>query len=237
LRKRFGKRKIALIGISWGTQLGVEMVHHRPDLFTVYVGTAQVTGPRGVRMGYDMALKACRERGDIAGVAALENVGPPPYATFEQLLVRQQYSNPPGQPPSAAEIAHNVANSKLMAAAAGKPAPYLAYPVPPAGFNGGKMFLDTVRTMMMGEAGWEIRDYGRDWSIPIFVFQGEQDFNAPEPLAREWQAEIHAPKQGYDTIAGAGHNTTVFHDELLALMRKHGVPQIAANLEQFATGR
>jgi len=42
LRRRLGKDKIVLLGWSWGTILGVNMVEERPDLFSVYVGTGQV---------------------------------------------------------------------------------------------------------------------------------------------------------------------------------------------------
>jgi pimeloyl-ACP methyl ester carboxylesterase len=230
LCKRFGKRTVALMGISWGTQLGVEMVHRRPDLFSAYVGTAQVTGPRGIRLGYEMALQQQRERGNAAGVAALEGVGPPPWHTWDKLMVRQQFTNPPGAPMSDAEKAKSAADAVYLAAHPLDPG-YIAYPTPPEGFvparDGMKMFLDTVQTVMMHEAKWEILDYGPDWPIPIFVFQGELDLNAPPALARDWVAGIHAPQKAFEIIPGAGHNTTTFHDELLTLLRKHRVAEIA----------
>jgi pimeloyl-ACP methyl ester carboxylesterase len=230
LRKKFGKRKIALMGISWGTQLGVEMAHRRPDLFSVYVGTAQVTGPRGIKLGYEIALQQQREKGNAAGVAALEGIGPPPWSSWDKLLIRQQFTNPPGQPPSPAEAARTAEMTAYLAANPLDPK-YQGYPMPPEGFvparDGVMMFLNTVQTVMMRESKWEIRDLGRDWPMPIFVFQGELDLNAPEPLAREWVEEIRAPKKGYAVISGAAHNTIAFHADLLALMRQHGVSEIA----------
>jgi pimeloyl-ACP methyl ester carboxylesterase len=43
LKKRLHKPRIILLGHSWGSVLGVHMITQRPDLFSVYVGTAQVT--------------------------------------------------------------------------------------------------------------------------------------------------------------------------------------------------
>ena len=84
------------------------------------------------------------------------------------------------------------------------------------------LFMATLRALW-AEWQWEIRDFGWSWPIPMHVFQGSDDLNAPEPLAREWLGEIEAPYKGYDVIPGAGHNTLAFHAELLALLQKHRV--------------
>jgi hypothetical protein len=41
--------------------------------------------------------------------------------------------------------------------------------------------------------------------------------------AHEWLAGIEAPRKAYEVIDGVGHNTLAFHDDLLQLLRKHGV--------------
>ena len=42
MRARLGKRKLLLVGGSWGSAIGLRMALARPDLFHAYVGTAQV---------------------------------------------------------------------------------------------------------------------------------------------------------------------------------------------------
>lgn len=56
--------------------------------------------------------------------------------------------------------------------------------------------------MALGAAAWEIRDLGRDWPIPVFVFQGDHDLNAPTELAKEWVEEIRAPKKSVRDHSG-----------------------------------
>jgi pimeloyl-ACP methyl ester carboxylesterase len=226
LRKRFGKRKIVLMGISWGTHLGVEMAHRRPDLFSVYVGTSQTTGRDARIVGYQMAIEKMRERGNAAAVAALERVGPPPYSKLEDFLVRQQYTNPPFLPMSPVESARAL-EMQMKLNPPNLDAPYVAYRSPPAGFDMMKQFMDTQRATQAREDDWDIRDFGLDWPMPIFVFQGENDLNTPLPTARAWLDEIRAPRKAFEMIPHAGHNTMVFGDELLALLRKHVVPIVA----------
>ena len=48
MRARLGKRKLVLVGGSWGSAIGLRMALARPDLFHAYVGTAQaVSKPQG----------------------------------------------------------------------------------------------------------------------------------------------------------------------------------------------
>ncbi|MFZ1989109.1 MAG: alpha/beta fold hydrolase, partial [Alphaproteobacteria bacterium] len=123
--------KMVLMGISWGTELGLRMIHERPELFSAYVGTAQVVdSPRGNKLGYELALKAARERGDKTAIAELEKAGPPPYKKFEDFLVRQKYVFPPGLPASPEEKAATAKFAKILSAPPPPDAHYIAKDVP-----------------------------------------------------------------------------------------------------------
>jgi pimeloyl-ACP methyl ester carboxylesterase len=219
LRTRLGVQRIALFGISWGTRLGAMMIHARPDLFSHYVGTAQViSGPRGGRMGYDLALEAARARNDQPAVAALTRIGPPPYASVQDFFVRQQYTNPPGQPFSPQEIAANADAGRLMAG----PAPDRSYIAPDMPtYDGPAQFLAVQQALFQETWSWEISSLGDRFAVPMHVIQGENDWNTPAALAREWVARIHAPDKTFQTLPGASHNTVPFHAELLAFIRSH----------------
>jgi pimeloyl-ACP methyl ester carboxylesterase len=225
VRSRLKARKLVLMGTSWGTMLGVMMVQRRPELFSAWVGASQVvSGPEGGKLGYKMALEAARKRGDAAGVAELQTVGPPPYAKFEDFLVRQTYSNPPGLPPSPAEAAALAAQGKLLAVPPAADAHYIARGLGPYDFM--KVFMDTQRTTFAETWAWRARDYGLTFKVPVFVFQGEHDINAPVSLARAWFDQIHAPKKVFEIIPGAGHNTFAFTPQLLALLDREVRPLV-----------
>lgn len=80
LRTRFHQDKIYVMGLSWGTILGTELVHQYPDRFYAYVGSGQmVNTTQNDRMGYDLAIRIATDRGSLGTVDALHRNGPPPY--------------------------------------------------------------------------------------------------------------------------------------------------------------
>lgn len=226
VRDRLGQEKMIVFGNSWGTQLGLELIHRRPDLASAYVGVAQACGRRGWLLGYELAIEEAKARGDGAAVAALEAAGPPPYESFEKFMVRQTYTMPPGQPASDAENAASAAFAGLVFAPPQQGASWVAPIAPPDGYDFGAVFLRTALTMLPVWQDMEIRDYGRSFDMPMFVFQGERDINTPVSLAREWIDGIEAPAKAFELVPGASHNVMPFHATLLELMRKHVSPAV-----------
>jgi pimeloyl-ACP methyl ester carboxylesterase len=226
--QRLGKRKLVLVGNSWGSHLGLEMIRRAPHYVAAYVGIAQLTGRRGALLGYQLALDGARARGDQVAVAALEKAGPPPYSTFETFFVRQQYTNPPGQPSSPGEAEATAALNRLFATPPPAGSSWIAAQAAgyPAGYNMGLAFLDTQRAVFAEEWTWEIRDLGRAWPVPILLVHGENDWNGPASLAREWFEEIDAPRKAFEMIPGAAHNLMPYHGELLRLVRQHTLPLV-----------
>jgi pimeloyl-ACP methyl ester carboxylesterase len=65
---------------------------------------------------------------------------------------------------------------------------------------------------------------GLTFAIPIFFFQGAEDFTTPTALARQYLAMIHAPRKAFVTIEGGGHfavfmRPTQFLAQLVARVR------------------
>ena len=222
--KRLGAKKLVLMGNSWGTLIGVEMVQARPALFSAYVGTSQAVGARGNILGWELGIKAARERGDTKGVEALQRVGPPPYKTIGDLLVRQTYVFPPGLPPSAAEAAATAQFMKIITAPHAPDVHYIAPLAPPPGYDPSAAFISTQTKVFDETWHWEARHLGVRFAMPVFMFQGENDLNTPVLAAREYFDEIKAPTKTFEIIPGAGHNTVMFPAEVLALLRKDVLP-------------
>jgi pimeloyl-ACP methyl ester carboxylesterase len=224
---RLHQPKLTLMGSSWGTLIGLEMVHARPDLFSAYVGTSQAVGDRGNRLGWEMAIEAARTRGDTKAVAELQRVGPPPYKSIQDLLVRQTYVFPPGLPMTPQEAVANEAFMKVITAPPPPGAHYVA-PVPaPADYNPGMVFVTTQMKTFDETWHWEARHLGTHFNVPMFIFQGGHDLNTPVQAAREYFDEIQAPHKVFEIVPGAGHNLLAFNAELLALLKKDVLPVLA----------
>ena len=78
LCKYLAKKKILLLGHSWGSHLAVEMVQRRPELFAAYIGTGQVGSWRAnVQAQFDFMLAKSRAANDRKKVEQMEAIGTP----------------------------------------------------------------------------------------------------------------------------------------------------------------
>jgi pimeloyl-ACP methyl ester carboxylesterase len=67
----------------------------------------------------------------------------------------------------------------------------------------------------------EAKTLAGDFAVPVFVFQGAEDFTTPTSLARSFVDSIRAPKKAFVSIEGGGHfavfmKSSVFLDELVS---------------------
>ncbi|MGH9645744.1 MAG: alpha/beta fold hydrolase, partial [Bryobacteraceae bacterium] len=69
-RQRLQKRKIILVGESFGTVIGTEMARRRPDLFYAYVGTGQIVNMAKTQtVGYRLLKERIHAAGDVKTMA------------------------------------------------------------------------------------------------------------------------------------------------------------------------
>lgn len=197
------KDKVVLYGTSWGTLLGLEMANARSDLFNGYIGVSQVGGPKADALGYQLALKAARDRNDAKAIADLERVGPPPYTKFEDFLVRQTYTNPPGLPPTPQEAAAIGEMVKQMMAPPDPNANYIPKGLP--SYDGTKAFLETIGAMWQQEFAWDPYKLKLSFAMPVMILNGDHDFNTPAETAMELCHAISAPVKHCEVIPGYGH--------------------------------
>ncbi|HJU39750.1 MAG TPA: alpha/beta fold hydrolase [Tahibacter sp.] len=79
VRRTYGKRKIFLLGHSWGSVLGVRLASAHPDWFYAYIGVGQIVNMReSEAIGYRFALDQARARGNAAALKELEAIAPYP---------------------------------------------------------------------------------------------------------------------------------------------------------------
>jgi pimeloyl-ACP methyl ester carboxylesterase len=79
LRTSLGKKKIFVIGHSWGSYLGLELARRHPDWLYAYIGTGQAANSaESERRGWRFAMDAARKAGNAQAVAELEAAAPYP---------------------------------------------------------------------------------------------------------------------------------------------------------------
>lgn len=80
LLERFDQEKIYLLGHSWGTQLGLELVHSHPELFHAYIGVSHlIDNHEGLEIAYEWLRENLEEDEEERRLETLDKLGTPPY--------------------------------------------------------------------------------------------------------------------------------------------------------------
>jgi pimeloyl-ACP methyl ester carboxylesterase len=211
LRKHLGKDKIIVLGHSFGTVLELGMVRARPDLFYAYVGTGQVADSvKNYSAAYDALLQKAQATGNQQAIDELKRVGPPPYANYEGYGVQRKWSN---KFEGSYEFLYGTIGLALVA-------PGGSLQVVNDWFQG--QILADVLVPQMKSLG--MAQLGLEFSLPMFVFEGDEDFTTPTALARQYVGSMKAPHKEFVTIHG-GHFAMFMHcDEFLQELVKRVRP-------------
>jgi pimeloyl-ACP methyl ester carboxylesterase len=198
LRQHLHKRKIIVLGLSWGTTLGVYMVKARSELFYAYVGTGQmVNAPEAEMITYRQVLGKARARGDRNAVKELEKIGPPPYVSQAAMGVQRKWGRAyePGLQSNLSLISMVLFDSD-------------------ASFRDLRNYIRGIsdsQDHFIGVAAdgpatkVDLQALGTDFAIPMFVFEGAEDDVAPAGPAKAYVHGMVAPQKQFVAIADAGH--------------------------------
>ena len=79
LRLTYSKKKIFVMGHSWGTILGLSVAERRPEWLYAYIGAGQIIDMQeGERIGYKFVLDSARKAGDAQALGELTAIAPYP---------------------------------------------------------------------------------------------------------------------------------------------------------------
>ncbi len=223
LRGRLHKAKIVLLGHSWGTMVGLRMVHEQPALFSAYVGTGQVVSiAEKEPVIYARTMARLRAAHAEDGIKALEKTGPPPYKSDEDLMTERKWSNR-YDIPAERDLYSNMAPVVLFAPG------WSLWDINE--FLQGSKVADPET--LEADNSYDARDLGPKFDVPFFIFEGEFDNITPADLARKYFDRIEAPHKDFVLLKGAGHSAVLtepgaFLHELVTRVRPIAVEAAAA---------
>lgn len=197
--RRLGKRKVILMGGSWGSALAVHMAQAEPELFSAYMGTAQLVSRDGTLASYRRTLELARAAGDGDTVDRLEALGAPPW------------SNP--------------RNSGILRRATRKYEALATDPAPAGWFTAPGAGYDTLDYEAAYEAGEEysyiqfvgmegdgivsrlnLHDTGLTFEMPVYLLQGDNDLVTPPEISRAYFDTLTAPHKEFIRLQRTGHD-------------------------------
>lgn len=188
LKARYGKRKVILVGHSWGSIVGLSVAVARPDLLHAYVGMGQaINFLEAERVGIDWTLAEAKRRGDADAVRGLEALAPYPESGPFTIAKADgwrkwaiQYGALAAYRPDA-QFYYDVIKLSPEYTPADRKA-----------WGQGSAF--SVETL------WpKLRDVSfagvTRIKVPIFFFLGRHDYVVPYPIAARWIDRVRAPKK------------------------------------------
>ena len=197
LRAHLRKDKIVLLGHSWGSILGVNMAKRRPDLFSAYVGTGQVSDlPNSIATAYAGVLEEARAAHDPATLQVLASIGPPPFDSREK--IEGFFGSMDKYPPASDRVAMELIGRKLMA-----PRPDYSLRDEFDRFRG---FMTVPSLQVYNEMlATRLSALGPRFELPVFFIQGSDDRLTQAAAAEEYFRTIDAPHKEMVRLEGGGH--------------------------------
>ena len=90
LKTKFNKKKVYIIGHSWGSALGLLYVNQYPDDCIAYIGTGQsVNVPEAEAISYDFALSSAIKNSNKHAIDELQKIGKPPYTGTDIEVIKK----------------------------------------------------------------------------------------------------------------------------------------------------
>lgn len=201
LRNRFQRKKIFVLGHSWGSVLGLWLAHEYPDLIYAYVGVGQVINfQENEKVAYQDALQQARKIGDEQSLKDLAGIAPYPLsiADFRKGAVARYWEEKLlGLPQSEASFT-NV--RRLLTDVVSAPEYSL---VDDFGFVRGMKF--SLNTLLPQVAKVDPTQPGFDFRVPIFFFQGRRDPYCRPSVSWDYSQTINAPQKEFIWFEDSGH--------------------------------
>ena len=222
VRTQLDVEKLIVLGISAGSIVGLQMMQRRPGYFSAFVGTGQfVNWAEQDALSYDLLLEKARSEGDKEAQRELLDIGEPPYEDSSADEVKSRYhsalteaetevlpvffrltqealTNPP---PGADYLARNVTleNPRTLAAAA----------------------YEEIRPDLLAFDAWSMP---MKFAMPLFFFQGDQDYYSVTSSVRAYENEISAPVRKTVIIKGGSHSVIWLREKFLQELNRNVRP-------------
>jgi pimeloyl-ACP methyl ester carboxylesterase len=189
VRKELGKKKIFVVGHSWGSYLGLELAKRHPDWLYAYIAVAQLAdGPESERRGWQFAMDAARRAGDMQAIHELEAIAP--YAPDNKPVpLNNIYTQRKWVGVYGGVMAYRKDNQAESALADLSP-DYTDEDIPHI-WDGNKFaapyLLPQVLSLDLSTT--------KKLACPLILFEGRHDFNVNAEVAASWFEKVEAAEK------------------------------------------
>jgi pimeloyl-ACP methyl ester carboxylesterase len=198
LLKSYEKKKLFLLGHSWGSVLGVRVAQHRPEWLYAYIGIGQVVNMRrNEAVGYEMTLAHAEEVGNESAIKELKSIAPYPNSDGSIPLLK-----------TLTERKWDIAFGGLVYGSGATDGPKrraLSSEYSDYDDKSAELGESSSLQILWPEVTAVNFDAVAAFECPVFFFAGSHDWTTPASLVEEFYKHIQAPEKKLFKIDRAAH--------------------------------
>ena len=186
LKARYGKRKLVLMGHSWGTIVGMRAALKRPDLFHAYVGIGQVLNVReNERISFEYAFARAKRENNVEAVKEMASIAPYPGdqpITRERIIIARKWPQHYGG----------------LSAFRSESGYFFRGPLLSPEYSPSQVKdIDKGSMLTLGRVLPEFLEVDfsnvKRFPIPVVMFLGRHDYTTPAAPTVGWMEKVNAP--------------------------------------------
>jgi pimeloyl-ACP methyl ester carboxylesterase len=218
VRTELGVDKVALLGHSWGTVIGLTLAQQNPELLSCYVGVGQVTsGRENERISFDYGKRRATEDHNIAALVEMSNIEPYPGEqpiTLDRVVLARKW------PQHYGGLSAYRAESGYYFAAPDLSPLYTANDV--EALRAGSAF--TVPRVISQMLEFDFTGV-LQLAVPVIEFYGRHDWTTPTEPTQRWMEALSAPSKVEVWFEHSGH-MCMFEEpgKFLVSLVQHALP-------------
>jgi len=216
LKARFQKKKLFLIGHSWGSILGLLTAHRYPESIHAYIGMGQVVNmQKGEALSYAYALAKARESRDEEALRQLVEIGSPDrWEDYEHMMKFKEYLD-----------RYKGVFQRLSYREVGKLWFTSPHYTQSEKQNLMISFARTQKTMWPKYMRVDLAKEVRKMKVPVYFFVGRFDYVTHFDLVAAYCQALKAPHKELVWFEESGHHPNLDEPEKYQQMLVHKVLQ------------
>ncbi|MEG1706303.1 MAG: alpha/beta hydrolase, partial [Clostridia bacterium] len=202
LCEKFGKKKISIVGHSWGSMLGLLLAQAHPEIIDKYIGMGQlINGEINEDISYDFVMNYATKSNDRKAIASLTKIGRPIkglYRNLDDLVIQRNYMTKYGGGCYAEK--ESIWKSMIL--------PLLSTPE----YTLGDMIRYYKGTFYCLNKLWEqvvtakFDETIKHLDVSVYITQGRHDKNTPPEISTKWFEQLDAPYKEWIWFENSAHS-------------------------------
>lgn len=206
LKKRYNKKKVILLGHSWGSVLGSSFIRQYPEDVAYYIGVGQVISMiENERVGYDKVKELILKAGDSKALKKLEAIGDYPGSKYDNNFIKKCMKLRKLQ--GKYDLAVKFGLSILITAFKSSIFEFSDCFALIKGIKANEKVNEFLFSFDLNSQSFE-------YKVPIYYILGEDDWQTPYVIAQDYFSKIIAPNKNSYIIPNAGHMTMLDQPKL-----------------------